>query len=186
MKSIRLRKSIMVEGKIISKGARILVENEDIEDVGVPMNPSDNIEDDVDVAKARRLAKIRRIRALKAKKLEGDDEVIDTDENLKPEEFPADEIQALRKARKLRMMKSARKARKAEDEIAEKKARLARIKRMKAIKKAESETIDAETNDKPVDFPADEIQAMRKACLARIRKVKKAEDEPSICDEKCR
>ena len=104
MKSIRLRKSIMVEGKIISKGARILVENEDIEDVGVPMNPSDNIEDDVDVAKARRLAKIRRIRALKAKKLEGDDEVIDTDENLKPEEFPADEIQALRKARKLRMI----------------------------------------------------------------------------------
>ena len=75
MKSIRLRKSIMVEGKIISKGARILVENEDVEDVGVPMNPSDNIEDDVDVAKARRLAKIRRIRALKAKKLEGDNEV---------------------------------------------------------------------------------------------------------------
>ena len=98
----------MVEGKIISKGARILVENEDIEDVGVPMNPSDNIEDDVDVAKARRLAKIRRLRALKAKKLEGDDEVIDTDENLKPEEFPADEIQALR-AKRLRMIKLAKK-----------------------------------------------------------------------------
>ena len=175
MKSIRLRKSIMVEGKIISKGARILVENEDVEDVGIPMNPSDNIEDDVDVAKARRLAKIRRIRALKAKKLEGDDEVIDTDENLKPEEFPADEIQALR-ARKLRMAKLARKARKAEDEttdevteededeIAEKKARLARIKRMKAIKKAESgETVTADENDKPESFPADEIQAMRKA-----------------------
>ena len=164
MKSIRLRKSIMVEGKIISKGARILVENEDIEDVGVPMNPSDNIEDDVDVAKARRLAKIRRLRALKAKKLEGDDEVIDTDENLKHEEFPADEIQAMRNARKLRMMKLARKARKAEDEttdevteededkIAERKARLARIRRMKAMKKAEGgETVTADENDKPKD-----------------------------------
>ena len=57
-KPIRLRKPIMVEGKIIAKGAKILVEAEDIEDIGTPMNPSDNIEDDVDVAKAKRLAKI--------------------------------------------------------------------------------------------------------------------------------
>ena len=52
MKSIRLRKSIMVEGKIISKGARILVEPEDVEDVGTPLDTSANMEDDVDVAKA--------------------------------------------------------------------------------------------------------------------------------------
>ena len=32
MKKIKLRKPIMVEGKIIAKGAKILVESEDIED----------------------------------------------------------------------------------------------------------------------------------------------------------
>ena len=162
MKSIRLRKSIMVEGKIISKGARILVENEDVEDVGVPMNPSDNIEDDVDVAKARRLAKIRRIRALKAKKLEGDNEVIDTDENLKPEEFPADEIQAMKRA-KLAKLRKAKKA-ETEDEVTE-----------------EDET--DEVTEEDTEIVDEKKKALRRARLARIRNAKKAEDEEETTEE---
>ena len=160
-KSIRLRKPIMVEGKIISKGAKILVESEDIEDVGMTTNPSDNIDYDMD--KARRLARIRKLRAMK----KAEAEVVDADENDEPVDFPADDIQALRRARmakirKIRAMKM-RNAKKSEDELDEdetldedeeetkvdalRKARLNRIRKIRAMKKAEDETLDEDEDD---------------------------------------
>ena len=188
-KSIKLRKAIMVEGKIISKGAKILVESDDIEDVGVvDTTPAeDTIE--YDVAAAKRLAKLRRIRAMK--RAEG--EVVTADENDQPEDFPADDIQALRKARclaKLRALK-ARRAKKAEDEIeeedeleeddcetvAEKKARLACIRKIRALRKARKAEDEIEEED---EDESETVSALRKARLARIRKIramKKAEGE---------
>ena len=181
-KTIRLRKPIMVEGKIISKGARILVESEDIEDVGVVDTTPAEDTIDYDVEKAKRLARIKKIRAMK--KAEG--EVVSADENDDPVDFPADEIQALRRARmaklrKLRNMKKAEDEIEEEDEeetVAEKKARLARIRKLRAMKKAEDE-IEEEDEEEP------KVDALRKARLARIRKLramKKAEDE-EICEE---
>ena len=104
-RTIRLRKPIMVEGKIISKGARIVVESEDIEDVGVVDTAPAEDTIDYDVEKAKRLARIKKIRAMK----KAEAEVVTADENDEPVDFPADEIQALRRARmaKLRAMKKA-------------------------------------------------------------------------------
>lgn len=186
-KTIRLRKPIMVEGKIISKGARILVESEDIEDVGVVDTTPAEDTIDYDVEKAKRLARIKKIRAMK--KAEG--EVVSADENDEPVDFPADEIQALRRARmaklrKLRAMKKADDEIEEEDEeetVAEKKARLARIRKLRAMKARSAKKADDEIEEEDEEEP--KVNALRKARLARIRKLrnmKKAEDE-EICEE---
>ena len=187
-KTIRLRKPIMVEGKIISKGARILVESEDIEDVGVVDTTPAEDTIDYDVEKAKRLARIKKIRAMK--KAEG--EVVSADENDDPVDFPADEIQALRRARmaklrKLRNMKKAEDEIEEEDEeeetVAEKKARLARIRKLRAMKARSAKKADDEIEEEDEEEP--KVDALRKARLARIRKLramKKAEDE-EICEE---
>ena len=152
-KTIRLRKPIMVEGKIISKGARILVESEDIEDVGVVDTTPAEDTIDYDVEKMKRLARIKKIRAMK----KAEAEVVTADENDDPVDFPADEIQALRRARMAKLRK-LRAMKKAEDEIEEedeeepkvdalRKARLARIRKLRAMKKAEDEEICEEEDD---------------------------------------
>ena len=183
-RTIRLRKPIMVEGKIISKGARILVESEDIEDVGVVDTTPAEDTIDYDVEKAKRLARIKKIRAMK----KAEAEVVTADENDDPVDFPADEIQALRRARMAKLRK-LRAMKKAEDEIeededeetvAEKKARLARIRKLRAIKKAEDEEVTEEDDEES------KVDALKKARLARIRKLramKKAEDEVTEEDE---
>ena len=185
-KSIRLRKPIMVEGKIISKGARILVESEDIEDVGVVDTTPAEDTIDYDVEKAKRLARIRKLRAMK----KAEAEVVTADENDDPVDFPADEIQALRrmrmaKLRKLRAMKKAEDEEiEEEDEetVEEKKKRLARIRKLRAMKMAKKseDEIEEEDEEEP------KVDALRKARLARIRKIramKKAEDEEIEEDE---
>ena len=185
-KTIRLRKPIMVEGKIISKGARILVESEDIEDVGVVDTTPAEDTIDYDVEKMKRLARIRKLRAMK--KAEG--EVVSADENDDPVDFPADEIQALRRARMAKLRK-LRAMKKAEDEIeedeeetvAEKKARLTRIRKLRAMKTRSAKKADDEIEEEDEEEP--KVDALRKARLARIRKLramKKAEDE-EICEE---
>jgi hypothetical protein len=189
-KSIYLKKPILVEGKIIAKGAKIFVESEDIEDVGV-VNTEDNI--DYDVIALKRARKLRAMKLAKAKK--GEAEVTTADENDEGVDFPADDIQALRKARKLRAMKLA-KAKKADDEvedeeievddeIAERKARLRKIRAMKnrKAKRAEAEVTTADENDEGVDFPADDIQALKRARFSRINKAKKSIENDEDKDE---
>ena len=187
-KSIRLRKPIMVEGKIISKGARILVESEDIEDVGVVDTTPAEDTIDYDVEKAKRLARIRKLRAMK----KAEAEVVTADENDDPVDFPADEIQALRrmrmaKLRKLRAMKKAEDEEiEEEDEetVEEKKKRLARIRKLRAMKMAKKSEDEIEEEDEEEEEP--KVDALRKARLARIRKIramKKAEDEKIEEDE---
>ena len=188
-KSIRLRKPIMVEGKIISKGARILVESEDIEDVGVVDTTPAEDTIDYDVEKAKRLARIRKLRAMK----KAEAEVVTADENDEPVDFPADEIQALRRMRMAKLRK-IRAMKKAEDEeieeedeetVEEKKKRLARIRKIRAMKMAKKseDEIEEEEDD---DEEGPKVDALRKARLARIRKIramKKAEDEKIEEDE---
>ena len=191
-KSIRLRKPIMVEGKIISKGARILVESEDIEDVGVVDTTPAEDTIDYDVEKAKRLARIRKLRAMK----KAEAEVVTADENDDPVDFPADEIQALRrmrmaKLRKLRAMKKAEENEEIEEEdeetVEEKKKRLARIRKLRAMKMAKKSEDEIEEEDEIEDKEEEpKVDALRKARLARIRKIramKKAEDEKIEEDE---
>ena len=99
-KSIFLRKPIMVEGKIISKGAKIFVESDDVEDVGV-VDTEEDIDYDLD--KAKRLARIRRLRAMKRV----EDDADEKEEEDSSEDSVAEKKARLARIRRLRAMKRA-------------------------------------------------------------------------------
>lgn len=142
MATITLKKPYLVEGKVLAKGTKLIIRESDeaLDNYEAPETPSDEF--DIEKARRLRIARLRKMCAVK--KAEGEEEVIDEeeDETLEESEFPSDEILAMRKARRLRLAN---------------------------LKKAESED-DEDSEDEEDESP---VEAMRKARIARIKRMQR-------------
>ena len=114
-KTIRVTKPYLIEGIVLKKGARVIVESDDITSTVPPAtssNTSPNSED-LDMYAMRRNRKFRNARRRAEDEVFIDDEVLDEEDDFDTE--VANDIMALRRAR-LARLRRLRRAKKAEDE----------------------------------------------------------------------
>lgn len=149
MAKITLKKPYLVEGKVLAKGTKLIIRESDeaLDNYEALETSSDTSPNEFDIEKARRLriARLRKMRAIK--KAEGEEEFLDEeeDETLEESDFPSEEILAMRKARRLRLAN---------------------------LKKSEGEE-DEGDNDSDEEDDESPVEAMRKARIARIKRMKR-------------
>lgn len=168
MKTITTKKAYLIEGKIIPKGTKICLKEEDeaLDTYVPPVESSDTTPNSYDIEALRRARKLRRM-----KKAE--------DEGEKEDETSAEEnseVEALRRMRRIRQFKKMRRLHRMDDPMCEE----------------DDDIFENDENPTPTpsmarrfrraEEPTTDVEALRRMRKIRqLRRIKKAEDDCEDC-----